>query len=86
MNKPRNSLRINLSPEEKKKLMDEIKYYFEQERDEQIGIIASESLLDFFMNTLGVSIYNKGLDDAKLWFDKQLDNLESDFYTLYKSE
>lgn len=86
MNKPRNALRINLSPEEKKKLMDEIKYYFEQERDEQIGIIASESLLDFFMNTLGVSIYNKGLDDAKLWFDKQLDNLESDFYTLYKSE
>lgn len=31
-------------------------------------------------------IYNKALDDAKRWFAQMMDNLDSDFYTLYKEE
>jgi len=74
----------NLTKEDKNRLLEEIKNYFYQERGEQIGFIASENLLEFFLNTLGKYIYNKALDDAKIWFDKRMENLESDFYTIYK--
>ena len=77
---------IKLSSEEKKEMLDEIKYYFETERDEKIGIIASEGLLDFFMDNLGSHIYNKALDDVKLWYDHRMEEIEADFYSLYKSE
>lgn len=75
---------IKLTPEEKKAMMDEIKYYYSEERDEQIGIIASESLLDFFLDNLGKVIYNKALDDSKKWFDRRMEDVEADFYSLYK--
>lgn len=75
---------FNLTNEDKKKLLEEIKNYFYQERDEEIGFIASESLLEFFLNTMGKYIYNKALDDSKIWFEKRMENLESDFYSIYK--
>lgn len=78
------SLGINLTSEEKKQMIDDIVYYFETERDEKIGIIASESIYDFFMDTLGKYIYNKALDDVKKWYDYRMDDVESDFYSLYK--
>ncbi|MFW6265059.1 MAG: DUF2164 domain-containing protein [Bacillota bacterium] len=84
MSHSKDNLKLNLSKKEKKQLMDEIKYYFEEERGEEIGIIASGSLLDFFLNNLGKYIYNKALDDAKLWYENRMGNLESDYYAIYK--
>jgi len=75
---------FGLKNEEKKKLIEEIQNYFERERDEKIGIIASENLLEFFLETLGKYIYNKALDDAKTWFETRLENLEADFFVMYK--
>lgn len=86
MNKKANSLDIKLTPEDKKKIIDDIIYYFETERDEKLGIIASEGIYDLFMDTLGNVIYNKALDDAKKWFSRRMENVESDFYTLYKPD
>lgn len=75
---------ITLSSEEKKQILEEIKYYFETERGESLGIIASENILDFFMDTLGKHIYNKALDDTKFWFNHRMEDVEADFYALYK--
>lgn len=75
---------FNLTSEEKKQLMEEIHYYFQKERDEELGLIATESIMDFFLNTLGKQIYNKALDDAKIWYTKRMDLVESDFYEIYK--
>lgn len=74
----------NLSDDDIRKLYDDIKVYFLDERDENIGLLASESILEFFLNTLGKHIYNKALDDVKLWYDKKADDMESDFYSIYK--
>lgn len=84
MEKRNNQLGITLTPEEKKKLLEEIIYYFETERDEKLGIIASESILDFFMDSLGKHIYNKALDDTKKWYSHRMEDVEADFYALYK--
>ncbi|NLY91657.1 MAG: DUF2164 domain-containing protein [Firmicutes bacterium] len=75
---------INLSPEEKKLLVQEVQTFFEQEREETIGVIAAENILDFFLNNLGTVIYNKALDDARVWFSKKMENLETDFDLLYR--
>lgn len=77
---------ITLTEEEKKQMLEDIKYYFATERDEDLGIIASESILDFFLETLGKHIYNKALDDSKLWFNRRMEDVEADFYTLYKEK
>jgi len=56
---------IELNSDEKKQLLQDIIYFFETERDEKLGIIGSEKILDFFLESLGPVIYNKALDDAK---------------------
>lgn len=82
MNK--NPAMLNLTSEEKKQLIEEIIYYFDTERGEKLGIIASESILDFFLDNLGKHIYNKALDDTKLWYSRRMEDVEADFYALYK--
>lgn len=40
--------------------------------------------MEFFLERLGTFIYNKSLDDAKLWFSKRMEDIEADFDILYK--
>lgn len=75
---------FELSPEEKKKMLDEIVYFFREERDEDLGIIGSETILNFFLDVLGDTIYNRALDDVRIWLKRNIENLESDYYALYK--
>lgn len=76
--------KYGLTEEDKKNLLEEIKYFFEVERDEKLGIIASEKVLDFFLETMGDYIYNRALDNTKQWYDQRIENIESDFFALYK--
>lgn len=55
-----------------------------EEREEEIGIIAAERVFDFFTGNLGKIFYNKGLDDARIWFSKRMEDLEIDYDLLYK--
>lgn len=71
-------------PEERKKMQEEIIYFFQEEREEELGIIGAETILDFFLDVLGETIYNKALDDVKLWLTRNVENIESDYYALYK--
>jgi CubicO group peptidase (beta-lactamase class C family)/uncharacterized protein (DUF2164 family) len=73
-----------LTREEKNKLINEIQAFFEEERNEEIGIIAAEAVLEFFLENLGTFMYNKSLDDAKTWFSKRMEDIEVDFGMLYK--
>jgi uncharacterized protein (DUF2164 family) len=75
---------INLASDEKNRLIKEIQDFFYTERDEQIGVIAAEVVLDFFLETLGKTIYNKSLIETRAWFMKCIDNLDADFDLLYK--
>ena len=77
---------IKLSEIQKKKLNEEIKAFYLDERGEEIGMIEQMQLLDLFVQKLAPIVYNKALDDAKRWYSQMMDNLESDFYALYKNE
>ncbi len=77
---------ISLSDSQKKKLKDEIKAFYLDVRGEEIGIIEEMQVLELFEERMAPIIYNKALEDAKRWFCQMMDNLESDYYALYKNE
>ena len=77
---------IKLSDAQKKQLNDEIKAFYLDERGEEIGIIEQMQLLELFEQKMAPIIYNRALDDARQWFTQMMDNMDSDFYTLYKEE
>lgn len=78
------NINIKLSDEQKKALKEEIHAYYLDERGEDIGIIHQNGLVDLFIDRLAPIIYNRALDDAKLWIFQRLDDMNSDYYELYK--
>lgn len=77
---------IKLSDAQKKQLNDEIKAFYLDERGEEIGIIEQMQLLELFEQKMAPIIYNRALDDARQWFTQMMENVDSDYYTLYKVE
>lgn len=75
MNKPKISL---LSEEQHKAAIDSIINYFATEREEEIGIIAAEEILEFFLDEIGKGIYNKGVEDAKDFVNKKFEELNTE--------
>ncbi|CUX42402.1 DUF2164 family protein [Clostridium sp. C105KSO13] len=75
---------IKLTDKEKELLREEISAFYLDIRGEQIGIIEKEQLLDLFAENLVPLIYNRALDDARKWYQQQQDNMETDYYMLYK--
>ncbi|MES2014357.1 MAG: DUF2164 family protein [Patescibacteria group bacterium] len=66
-----------LTEEEKQKGIGAIISFFESERNEKIGIIAAGEILELLEDTVGLHIYNKGIEDARSVLKQQLE--ESDY-------
>ena len=77
---------IKLADEQKEKLREEIRAFYLDERGEEIEIIEQMQLLELFEQKLAPIIYNMALDDAKKWYVQMMDNLDADYYALYKNE
>lgn len=77
-------MNIKLSDDQMKEMKQEIHAYYLEERGEDIGIIHQNGLYDLFMEKLAPIIYNRALDDAKYWYSRRMEDVESDYYELYK--
>ena len=75
---------IKLNEKQKKQLADEIRAFYLDERGEEIGIIEERQLMDLFCQHLAPVVYNKALDDAMRWLKEQAENIETDYYLLYR--
>ncbi|HBB02825.1 MAG: hypothetical protein US89_C0007G0007 [Candidatus Peregrinibacteria bacterium GW2011_GWF2_38_29] len=73
-----------LTKERRAGLIREIITYFKEERDEEIGMLASEDILDFFLENLGKDIYKRAVDDLKAIVKQNFENLEIDLDLLLK--
>ena len=69
---------------EKQLMCEEIAHFFLFYHDLDLGMIGTGRVLDFFQEMLGNRIYNKALEDAKRFFEKYADNMETDYYALYR--
>ncbi len=67
-----------LTDEEKELAKEELILFFENERDEKIGIIAAENIINFFLQSVGSKLYNKGVADAKNALGNRIEELNYD--------
>ena len=49
-------------------------------------MIEQMQLLELFEQKMAPIVYNKALDDARVWYGRMMDNVEADYYALYKNE
>jgi uncharacterized protein (DUF2164 family) len=67
--------RINISKENKKEMRNHIINYFSKERDEELGDLSSQLLLDFFIEELAPYVYNQGVEDAYICIKDKVEDL-----------
>lgn len=67
-----------LTDEEKSSAKEELILFFENERDEKIGVIAAEKIINFFLQSVGGKLYNKGVNDAKKAMENRIEELQFD--------
>lgn len=64
-----------LTEEQRRKAVSDIIDFYATERDEKIGIVAAEELLDLFLQATSSYIYNKGVEDTKEFLKNGLEGL-----------
>jgi uncharacterized protein (DUF2164 family) len=73
--------KIVLSKDVKPKVLEDIKRYFSEERDEDIGDLAAGLLLDYITENIGPYYYNQAIKDACRFMGEKVE----DMYGLEKS-
>lgn len=67
--------KVKISKEIKEEMRRHIIQYFSEEREEDLGDLASQLLVDFFIEQLGPYIYNQGVEDAHGYIKDKVDDL-----------
>ena len=67
-----------LSDEKRKDIIGRIQFFFKNERDEEIGMIAAEDILDCILEEAAIDIYQKGINDAKKLLKDRFEGFEID--------
>ena len=67
--------KFKLTKEVKEHIVLDIQKYFIDERDEEIGNLSAELLLQFMIEKVGPAIYNQGIRDAHSLVSKKLEDL-----------
>ena len=68
-------MEIELKKEVRALLVENLKRYFWQERNEELSNLGAELLLDFIINDLGPYIYNKGVEDCHAYMYERVEDL-----------
>lgn len=64
-----------MSKEEKELMIADIKAFFQEKRDEEIGDLGALLLLDFFAEKMAPYFFNRGINAAKAMLAAKLDDL-----------
>ena len=67
--------RIKLSKETREQMIIELRNFFLNERDEEIGDLASMLLLDFIVEKFGPVFYNQGIEDSIMYLKDKIEDL-----------
>ena len=69
--------RIKINEAERESMKEKIKRYFSKEMEEDLGDLASELVLDFFLKELGPGIYNQGVEDSHGYMLSNVEDLQA---------
>jgi uncharacterized protein (DUF2164 family) len=71
---------IKLSKVTKQQLIESIKRYFEEKLNEEIGDLKASLFLDFCLQEICPSVYNRAIIDARSFMEDKLSDLEDTCY------
>ncbi|MTI47460.1 DUF2164 domain-containing protein [Sporosalibacterium faouarense] len=67
--------KFEISQENQKKMLDAIKKFFLEERNEDLGDLAAMIILDFFTEHLAKEFYNQGIYDSYKYMNERVEGL-----------
>ena len=67
--------KIPLKAEVRKSLIEDIKRFFWNEKEEEISDLFADMLVDFILNNIGPHIYNKAIGDAHAFINEKVDDI-----------
>ncbi|WP_434512202.1 DUF2164 domain-containing protein [Desulfitobacterium sp. AusDCA] len=67
--------KIEINKETQEDMILEIKAYFLKEREEDLGDLAAQLILDFFMEKLAPLAYNQGVFDSYKYMSERTEDL-----------
>ncbi|WP_042339859.1 DUF2164 domain-containing protein [Desulfosporosinus youngiae] len=70
-------MEIELRKEIREVLIEDLKRYFANERDEDLSNLGAELLLDYILINIGPYIYNKGIEDSYNYMSERVEDLLS---------
>ena len=71
---------IRLERETRERMVESIRRYFDQELGEEIGDLKAGFLLDFCLQEICPTIYNRAIADAQAWMLSRVEDLEGSLY------
>ena len=72
--------RLRLSPERKQAVLSAFVAFHAKEFDEELSAYRAERMLEFLLRTLGPSVYNQAIADARAFMFGKLEDLDTEFF------
>ncbi|QZY56925.1 DUF2164 domain-containing protein [Crassaminicella profunda] len=66
---------IKLTKDRYEDAVEEIRRYFECEREESIGNLQGQLILDFIIEKIGPHIYNQAISDMQKYMNDKVDDM-----------
>lgn len=61
-------------------MLGDIRAFFAESLDDEIGDLKARLVLDFFLGRLGAAVYNQAVADAHAWAQDKLMDIEGELY------
>ncbi len=74
-----------ISKEKRRESITSIIDFFKNERNEEIGVIAAENILDHFLQNIGTDIYNQAIENSINLLKERFEDVALDIESLKKS-
>lgn len=71
---------ITIADEARKRAVASLKRYLDEEFDEEVGELKAGLFVDFLLEELGPTIYNRAISDARTFFEGRTADLEGVCY------
>ena len=71
---------IELDEVRRQGLISGVQGFFLQEFEEDLSTFRAEQLLDFFLEAVGPQVYNQAVQDARVFMQSKLDDLDGEVH------
>ena len=73
-------LAIEIKEARRESLVSSLQAFFLETFEEDLSAFRAEQLLGFFLSAVGPEIYNQAIEDARIFMQEKLDDLDADVH------